>query len=183
MTTTPPSELQVLRDISARLEQAGIHYMLTGSLAMGYYTTPRMTRDIDLVVELSDRDIGRVIALFEADYYVSPDAVVEAVRDRSSFNLIEQASITKVDVFPKKREDFRETEFGRRQQITLGDFSTWIVTAEDLVLAKLLWMQLSPSEIQMRDVRMLLHAPLDTAYVATWSHRLGLDDLLAQARK
>jgi hypothetical protein len=183
MTTPSPGELEVLRDVSARLEQAGIPYMLTGSLAMGYYTTPRMTRDIDLVAELSDSDIGRVVTLFEADYYVSPHAVAQAVQDRSSFNLIEQASITKVDVFPKKREEFREAEFARRRRITLGDFSTWIVTAEDLVLAKLLWMQLSPSEIQMRDVRTLLYARLDTAYVETWAHRLGLDDLLAQARK
>jgi hypothetical protein len=183
MTTPSPGELDVLRDISTRLEQAGIPYMLTGSLAMGYYTTPRMTRDIDVVAELSDGDVGRVVTLFEAAYYVSPDAVAQAVRDRSSFNLIDQASITKVDVFPKKREAFRDAEFARRRRITIGDFSTWIVTAEDLVLAKLLWMRLSPSDVQMRDVRMLLQARLDIDYVDTWTHRLGLDDLLAEARK
>jgi hypothetical protein len=183
MTTPPAGELDVLRDISARLEQAGIPYMLTGSLAMGYYTTPRMTRDIDVVAELTASDVGRVVALFEADYYVSPDAVAQAVLDRSSFNLIDQASITKVDVFPKKREPFRKEEFDRRRRITIGDFSTWIVTAEDLVLAKLLWIQLTPSDIQMRDVRMLLQAPIETDYVERWAHGLGLDDLLADARK
>jgi hypothetical protein len=83
------------------------------------------------------------------------------VRDRSSFNLIEPSSITKVDVFPRKRDQFRETEFTRRRRVTIGDSETWLVAAEDLVITKMLWMMTSRSEIQMRDVRALLHASLD----------------------
>jgi hypothetical protein len=182
MTDTRSGELDVLWDISARLEQAGILYMLTGSLALGCYTTPRTTRGIDVVAELTDSDVARVVTLFEADYEVSPGAIAQAVQDRSSFDLIDQASTTKVAVFPTKREPFRKEEFDRRRRVTIGDFSTWVVTAEDLVLAKLLWMQRSPSDIQMRDVRMLLQARLETDYVDAWAHRLGLDDLLAEAR-
>lgn len=48
------TELDILRDVSERLESAGIEYMLTGSVAMNYYAQPRMTRDIDLVVALDD---------------------------------------------------------------------------------------------------------------------------------
>ncbi len=44
------SELEVLLDVVARLEDAGIDYMLTGSVAMSVYVEPRMTRDIDVVV-------------------------------------------------------------------------------------------------------------------------------------
>ncbi len=50
MTTTP--ELLALQDVCRRLDDAGIAYMLTGSLAMSYYARPRMTRDIDLVIAL-----------------------------------------------------------------------------------------------------------------------------------
>lgn len=150
MTEPPPGELVVLRDVSRRLEEAAIPYMLTGSLAMSFYTTPRMTRDID---------------------------VVEAVRDRSSFNLIEQSSITKVDVFPRKRDQFRDTEFARRRRVTISGFDTWLVTAEDLVLAKLLWTRDSRSEVQMRDVRALLHTDLDREYIERWVRELGLADL------
>jgi hypothetical protein len=114
---------------------------------------------------------------------VSPGAVAQAVQDRSSFDLIDPASTTKVAVFPTKREPFRKEEFDRRRRVTIGEISTWVVTAEDLVLAKLLWMQRSPSDIQMQDVRMLLQARLETDYVDAWAHRLGLDDLLAEARK
>ena len=40
------AELEVLQDVVARLEGAGIAYMLTGSIALSYYAQPRMTRDI-----------------------------------------------------------------------------------------------------------------------------------------
>jgi hypothetical protein len=62
-----PSELAVLRDVSKRLDEAAIPYMLTGALTMSFYTTPRMTRDIDVVAELERRDVDRVVDLFESD--------------------------------------------------------------------------------------------------------------------
>lgn len=184
-TPLPPDELDVLQDLSARLEQADIPYMLTGSLATSYYTTPTAPRGIDLVAELTDHDIGRVVTLFEADYYLSPGAVADAVRDRSSFNLVDQTNITTVDVFPKKLapEPFRTAEFARRQRVTIQNFSTWIVTAEDLIVAKLLWTPPSPTDIHMQDVRTLLRAPVDVDYIESWVHRLGLDHLWAEAHR
>ena len=52
-------ELAVLKSVTGRLEAAGIPYMMTGSFAANYYAVPRMTRDIDLVVEL-DRKSTRL---------------------------------------------------------------------------------------------------------------------------
>jgi len=46
------NELDIVRDVSRRLEAAGIEFMLTGSMAMNYYSLPRMIRDIDIVVSL-----------------------------------------------------------------------------------------------------------------------------------
>ena len=53
-------ELEALHAVVARLEGAGIPYMLTGSLASTFYAKPRMTRDIDMVVELEVGDAQRV---------------------------------------------------------------------------------------------------------------------------
>ena len=44
--------LEVLHLVTARLDAAAVPYMVSGSLALGYYAQPRMTRDIDIVVEL-----------------------------------------------------------------------------------------------------------------------------------
>ena len=45
-------ELEVLTIVAGRLEAVWIAYMVTGSFAANYYAVPRMTRDINLVVEL-----------------------------------------------------------------------------------------------------------------------------------
>ncbi|HEV8672743.1 MAG TPA: hypothetical protein VGX21_01745 [Methylomirabilota bacterium] len=45
-------ELEVLKSVARRLDDLGIPYMVTGSMATSYYAVPRMTRDIDIVVEL-----------------------------------------------------------------------------------------------------------------------------------
>lgn len=81
-------ELHILKSITARLQAAGIAYMVTGSMAMNFYATPRMTRDIDLVVELRDADVERVVDLFQGEYYIDRDMVELAIRNRAMFNMI-----------------------------------------------------------------------------------------------
>lgn len=81
------TELDVLRDVSQRLESAGIAFMLTGSVAMNYYAQPRMTRDIDLVVALAAAQADSFVGLFAADYYVDRLGVANAINERSMFNL------------------------------------------------------------------------------------------------
>ena len=82
------NELDILRDIAKRFSSAGIQYMLTGSFALNYYAQPRMTRDIDGVVELEPKDADTIITLFENDYYVPRNAVIRAIANQSLFNLI-----------------------------------------------------------------------------------------------
>lgn len=176
-----PNELDVLRDVSARLDGAGLAFMLTGSLAMNYYAEPRMTRDIDVVIALRRADAAPVRALFEAEYYVDEGAVAEALEYHTSFNVIHRDSVIKVDCFPRKPDPFHETEFERRRRVRIGDFATWMVTPEDLILSKLLWAREASSEMQLRDVRNLLAAPFDQAYVLDWVGRLGLDETWRRA--
>lgn len=52
------SELDILKDISQRLEALLVPFMLTGSMAMNYYAVPRMTRDIDLVMPCRKMRLG-----------------------------------------------------------------------------------------------------------------------------
>src|SRR5438477_10632879 len=126
------NEIDIVRDLSNRFQRAGIAYMLTGSTAMNYYARPRMTRDIDVVVEIGPDDVGRIITLFRPDYYVSDQNVKQSIRDESIFNLIHQEGLIKVDCIIRKADDYRRMEFERRQQISILDFTTFIVSKEDL---------------------------------------------------
>ncbi|MGH8705163.1 MAG: hypothetical protein ACREUO_07080 [Burkholderiales bacterium] len=172
------SELEVLRDVVARLEGAGIAYMLTGSVAMAVYAEPRMTRDIDIVVELAQGDAPRMVELFSPDYYVSSEAVESAVATRGLFNLFHLARLVKVDLIVRKDDEFQRQEFSRRQRHHLGEFAAWVISKEDLILAKLLWAASTDSEFQLRDVRRLLASGVDRAYLDQWSVTIGVDALL-----
>jgi hypothetical protein len=177
------NEIDIVRDISQRFEQVGIAYMLTGSMAMNYYAQPRMTRDIDVVIAIAPEDVHRVAALFHPDYYVSEESIRESIVRESIFNLIHQDSVIKVDCIIRKRSEYRLVEFERRQRIAILDFTTFIVSKEDLIISKLFWAKDSHSEIQLGDVKNLLATGYDAAYLQRWTHELGLDNLLKQCLK
>ncbi len=181
MAMTENLELAVLSDVVRRLESAGFDYMLTGSVAMNYYAEPRMTRDIDIVIALDDTDSGKVIELFKDSYYLSADAVLDAVRERKMFNLVHYESVVKVDLIVRKESEYRRLEFDRRQLIQVGKLATWIVSKEDLILSKLSWAQDSQSEIQLNDVKNLLTTKPDLDYLRNWSTQLGLDMMLQES--
>jgi len=169
-------ELTVLRDVSNKLSLLGIPFMLTGSVAMSHYALPRMTRDIDIVVAISDGDVENIVRSFERHYYISKEAVIDAVRRSSMFNIIHFESVVKVDFIVFKHSAFEEEKFGRRRTVTFGNFETSLISPEDLILSKLIWGKESGSETQRRDVLNLLKSGCDLQYVRRWSKELGIND-------
>jgi hypothetical protein len=176
-------ELEVLDTVVRRLEAAGIRYMLTGSFAANYYAMPRMTRDIDLVVDLSEDDADRFCACFESDFYLDREAVRAAIARRGTFNLIHQAHVIKVDCIVRKDSDYRRTEFARQRRGSIEGRGLAIVAPEDLIISKLDWMRETRSEVQRADIRNLLRSvpDLDRRYLADWTERLGLGALYREA--
>ena len=156
--------------------------MLTGSMAMNYYAQPRMTRDIDLVVALAPKDTDTIVRLFTPDYYVAREAVSSSIAHESLFNLIHQESVIKVDCIVRKNSPYRRAEFERRQRITIEDFSTWIVSKEDLIISKLYWAKDSHSEQQLRDVKNLVGSGCDRDYIKRWTNELDLQNLWPESQ-
>jgi Nucleotidyl transferase AbiEii toxin, Type IV TA system len=174
------TETDVLALVSERLSAEGIAFMLTGSFALGYYATPRMTRDLDIVVAIQADKIDGLVAAFSADFYIDADDVRLAVRSERLFNLMHYASGIKVDLIVQKSSAYRLHEFSRRQPVNLGSAATWIVSREDLILSKLVWAHETESELQLRDVRQLLNGPIDREYLSRWACILGVDGLLRE---
>ena len=96
------------------------------------------------------------------------------------FNLIHNDAVIKVDCVVLKTEAYRQEEFARRRQINVGDFETWIVSREDLILSKLIWARDSKSEMQLRDVGNLLSADCDMEYLRSRAGALEVDELLQE---
>jgi len=177
-------ELEVLKSVAAQLAGAGIPYMVTESMAANFYAVPRMTRGIDLVVELSERDVDRVTHLFQQQYYIDRDMVQRAVRNHAMFNMIHNALVAKVDCLVKKETEYRRGEFARRREISIAGQQVFMVSPEDLSLSKLDWAKESRSQMQLDDVRNLLRSvqKLDAAYLNRWVDRLGLATLYQEVR-
>lgn len=176
-------ELAILHLVAERLESAGIAYMVTGSMALSVYAEPRMTRDVDLVIELAPSQADVFGELFRADFLLDQDRVQESIRRGGMFNMIHTTSVVKVDCVVRKDSPYRHTEFGRRRRLQLAGRTVDLVAPEDLLLSKLDWARDSRSDIQLRDARTLAAAPgLDWDYLNAWAAQLGLTNLLAEVR-
>jgi hypothetical protein len=172
------TELDVLGLVSDRLSARGLPFMLTGSFALAYYATPRMTRDLDLVVALNERDVDALVAAFTADFYIDAGAARVAIQSERMFNLMHLDSGVKVDLIVRKSSEFRQVEFARRRAVAIADIRTWIVSCEDLILSKLVWALDTNSELQRRDIRQLLAGTIDLDYIRQWAPKLGVTSLL-----
>ena len=87
-----------------------------------------------------------------------------------------------MDCIVRKNMPYRRAEFERRQRITIEDFSTWIVSKEDLTISKLWWAKDSHSELQLRDVKNLVRTGCDVEYIAHWTRALGLHNLWQECK-
>jgi hypothetical protein len=136
-----------------------------------------MTRDIDIVVHLNQASGVFLYDFFKMDYYISKEAVDEAVLNESMFNMIHRQAIIKVDFIVRKSSEYRILEFERRKKITLEDFTAYIVSIEDLIISKIDWMKDSDSDLQKRDVRNLLMMEIDRSYLEMWLSKLKLREV------
>lgn len=170
---------ELFQYVCGELERAEIDYMVSGSVAMGAYTVARYTRDIDVVIALSESQLNQFAAVFadSASFYFHRPSVEVEISRRGMFNVISQASGFKIDFILKKDTPFQQSEFDRRQRGAIWGIDCWIISVEDLILAKLIWIQDLFSENQANDIRNLLldNPDLDTAYLQNWLLALALN--------
>lgn len=168
----------LLRSVVDALEQVGIPYMLTGSLAAAWYGAGRATLDIDLVIDLTPNRIEALIdTVAGPDVYISAGAAREAVEHESMFNVVHTTTGWKADLIIRKSRPFSRTEFARRLPVEFEGGRLWVATAEDLIIAKLEWAKLGASARQIEDVSALLRVAadsLDRKYLAEWVGKLDL---------
>ena len=178
-------EIRVLKIVVKRLESARIPYMITGSIAANFYTTPRMTRDIDIVIEVEEKDAETLFSLFSSDFYVDKNSIRNAIHNKQIFNIIHREGIVKVDFIIRKDTNYRNLEFKNRRSIVFERQKIFIVSPEDLILSKLFWARESLSEMQIRDVNNLFKTihNLDRGYIEKWVHELELDAVYNEVKK
>jgi hypothetical protein len=172
------NQAELLRYVIDVLEAQKLTYMVVGSFASTTYGEPRLTHDIDIVVQLSADSATRLCDAFPApEFYVSPTAAREAVQMRSQFNVIHPASGNKIDFVVARNDAWGRSQLERRiRQPILPDREAYIAAPEDVILAKLWYYQEGGSEKHLRDIAAMLRISseqIDLSYIAHWAAQLG----------
>lgn len=166
--------LDLLQRVCKLLDQNNIPYMISGSIAMNIYTIPRMTRDIDIVVELSLDRVDEFTDLFPNSYF-NKDAIKDEIKRKGIFNIIDHYTGFKIDFIIRKDTEYFRLAFGRRQRIIELDTELSVISLEDLIIAKIIWIQQYQSEKQILDIEnLLLNPDKDMNYITKWCNNLNL---------
>jgi hypothetical protein len=180
------TENELLKDCLQRLNQSGVPYYLTGSMASNYWGVPRSTHDLDFVIKLCAEDVATLAAAFQGDFFIQEDSVRGALRPPFQFNALDQRSSLKVDFWVATDDPFAQEMFQRRKCVSLFGVRAWIASAEDVVLHKLLWHNHTPSERQLLDaagIWAVQAKKLDEVYLSTWAAKLHVEKLFGQIQR
>ena len=103
-----------------RLNEAAINCMVTGSAASIIYGQPRLTHDVDFVVELAAADLPRISEDFpSAEFYCPPLEVMRTEinrENRGHFNIIHHQTGFKADI--DRNDGFRRFDENKKLEKT-----------------------------------------------------------------
>ncbi|MCA9964098.1 MAG: hypothetical protein KC423_07645 [Anaerolineales bacterium] len=182
----PGESTRITLLVTQTLEQIGIAYAIGGSLASSLHGVMRSTLDVDIVADMRFEHIPPLVAALAQEFYADNEMMREAIKRRSSFNLIHYETAFKVDIFIRKLRPFEQMQLERRQLSVIAndpERSVYVTSPEDTVLAKLEWYRLGGevSDRQWRDILGVLKTragELDVDYLRQWARELKVSDLL-----
>jgi len=179
------SQQKLLKKVIQTLEQAGIQYMITGSVVSSLQGEPRSTHDIDMVIAIQESKARELAEAFPPpDFYLDEHSVLDAINKQSMFNLIDLKTGDKVDFWILTNEAFDRSRFSRKISEKFMGLDMQVSSPEDTILAKLRWAKLSGgSEKQFIDalrVYEVQYGKLDVDYLEHWAKKLEVNSLWKQ---
>ncbi len=115
MAITEPIEVTLA--VTSVLERLEVEYVVGGSLATSLHGIPRATLDVDIVVDLRMAHLDPFVAALKASFFVDTDMVADAIRRRSTFNILHLATMFKVDVFVTGADELLSMELSRKRRV------------------------------------------------------------------
>lgn len=182
-------ELKIIQKFTDLLDQLNIVYAIGGSIASSIYGVVRFTQDADITVKPFSSVADEFYEMLKDDFYISKQAMYQALQSRGSFNVIHFETSFKIDIFVQADNAFEKQLLARSRKINLGDLldkALSFISPEDIILLKLKWYSQggSASERQWSDILGVLAVQrerLDLEYLAQWAIKLGFNDLLQKA--
>ncbi len=125
------------------LEAIEAPYLIIGAFASALYGSTRVTYDIDIIVDLQEAHIQKLVAAFPSPrYYADPMQMRDSIRMGIMFNIIDSNRGEKADLVPLSMSPAYRQAFGRRirQGIEIEGAEpliVWCASPEDIIIGKL----------------------------------------------
>jgi len=184
MTDQPLDITAFLKLILDALKASKVEYLIGGAIAEWAWGEPRATQDLDIVINLPVKAIGRFSKELEKRNMLVPaDIILDTMmEDRADIplNAIHMYSGLKADLYlMRDGDELRQSAFQRRLLVDYGPpiGEVYVHSPEDLILYKLMYLGLSGQPKHARDIAAILKAKkdqLDYGYIESWVVRLGL---------
>jgi hypothetical protein len=177
--------------VVAALEKLQIPYMVVGSFSSNVYGEPRSTHDADFVVELGDRSVSVIASAIGDEFTLDPQMSFETVTSTSRYRLSHRSTSFTIELFLLSNDPHDRARFERRVQRDIGDGkTTFVPTAEDVIITKLRWSKQGSRQKDIEDVETVMSvqaARLDLDYIRGWCDqhqtREIFERLLVEAQK
>ena len=179
------TEQELLQDCLKRLNQSTIDYMLVGSMASNFWGIPRSTHDIDFVIQYEAKDVDAIVKLFQDEFFIQEISVRSGLKPPYQFNALDNRSALKVDFFRLAGDAYELRRFERRRAVTVLGQPAFLAAPEDVILHKLRWYMISPSDRQLSDSAGILAISgdiVDNQYLDHWADDIGVTGLLEKLR-
>lgn len=142
------------------IDQCNIPYFVTGSVASIVYGDPRLTHDIDLVINLSESNVDVFLQAFPPDqFYCPPEEIIRTEINRSSrghFNLIHHETGFKADTYLTNNSEFQLWAMKNSKQINFAGSTINIAPIEYVIIMKLEFFREGKSQKHLSDIKAML---------------------------
>jgi hypothetical protein len=182
--------ISVMVKVARAFEALGVPYMVGGSMASSAHGLQRLTQDVDFVADLKAEHVAALVAALEGEFYIDDPMIRDAIRHRTSFNVIHWETMDKADIFISNGSPWAREEMRRRcpnhPDPSNPEVTIFFSSPEDTVLHKLDWYRQGGgiSDRQWSDIQGVLKVQgeaLDFSYLRRWAGDLELNDLLDRA--
>ena len=175
---------QLAKNAGEIFASQGIRYQLTGGVVASYYGEQRSTQDVDIVIDVENIDTKQCDALFKAlsqSFMVSQTAFREAFARKSMFQILDLETMLRADIYVSGiiANRFERTTIA---EVAPGYFLP-IVSIEDAILSKLVWIRMGSGRSKQDVVRILQNKhKMDTDYLETTAKQLGVEQILDELK-
>lgn len=153
-------EPNLFRIFVSRLNKLSIPYMITGAVASIIYGEPRLTNDIDLVIDMNPEGVESFCDMFPIeDFYCPPQEVIRleiARRQRGHFNLIHHETGFMADIYASGRDELHRWGLNNRKPVDVVGEKFWLAPIGYVILRKLEYYREGKSEKHLRDISSIL---------------------------